>query len=169
MAQLANIGTTPILFRSRNGISYTSPVAGTTQVPDSDVTWDLVDSAIQAGNLTVTLDSGLPFFDGTGSAVTGYSRVEPLGYPVIARQLDATLTSASTQLTPTIRRISIKARYASIRYAIGQTPQVANASTSHFIESGERLDLSVPAGSYIAVIRDLAELADGKLCITELM
>lgn len=169
MAQLSNLGNTPILFRSRNGTSYTIPVSGSVSVPDSEVTYDQVDSGIQAGILSVTLDSGLPFFDSTGSAFSVYSKVEPLGFPAVARSLTATTSSQNTALTSTIRRISIKAKTADIRYVIGVGVQTANASTSHFIEAGERLDLSIPANSQIAVIRDVLATGDGTLYVSELM
>jgi hypothetical protein len=93
---------------------------------------------------------------------------EPLGTPSVARQLTAAATSANTALTATCRRISIKARTSDIRYAIGATAQTAVATTSHFIEAGERLDLAVPASANIAVIRDTSATSDGILCVTEL-
>jgi hypothetical protein len=94
--------------------------------------------------------------------------VEPLGQPTVARQVTVTTSSTNTQLTATVTRISIKARTADQRYAIGTTSQTASATTSHFIEAGERLDISVPAGAHIAFIRDTGATADGKLEITEL-
>lgn len=94
--------------------------------------------------------------------------VEPLGQPVVARQVTATTSSANTQLTATVTRISIKARTSDLRYSIGTTSQTASATASHFIEAGERLDLAVPAGCHIAVIRDSAASANGTLEISEL-
>jgi hypothetical protein len=55
-----------------------------------------------------------------------------------------------------------------MRYVIGKGAQTANAATSHFIESGERLDLAVPAGATIAAIRETAATVNGSLAITEL-
>jgi len=57
---------------------------------------------------------------------------------------------------------------ADIRYSIGVGAQTANASTSHFIAAGERLDLRVQPSSQIAVIRNLAATANGTLELTEL-
>lgn len=94
--------------------------------------------------------------------------VEPLGQPVVARQVTATASSTNTQLTATVTRISIKARTADLRYSIGTTSQTASATASHFIEAGERLDLAVPSGGHIAVIRDSAASANGTLEISEL-
>lgn len=99
--------------------------------------------------------------------VDGRLLVEPLGVPGAARQLAAGATSANTALTATARRISIYARLADIRYSIGSASQTANATTSHFIAAGERLDLDVPATPNIAVIR--AGAADGTLELTELL
>ena len=95
-------------------------------------------------------------------------KTDPLGIPAVARQLTATTTSANTALTTTCRRISIKARNADMRFAIGAVAQTASATASHFIELGERLDLAVPASANIAVIRDSLSVADGTLCISEL-
>jgi hypothetical protein len=94
--------------------------------------------------------------------------VETLGIPTVARQLTATATSANTVLTANISRISIRARGCDIRYVVGVGAQTANASTSHFIANGERLDLAVPSGANIAVIRESAATVNGSLAVTEL-
>jgi hypothetical protein len=98
--------------------------------------------------------------------VGGRLNVEPLGIPGVARQLAAGAATANTTLTVGVGRISIYARGADIRYAIGSSTQTASATTSHFIASGERLDLDVPATPNIAVIR--AGSTDGTLELTEL-
>ena len=99
--------------------------------------------------------------------------------PGTARQLAAGASSANTALTVGCERISILATTADVRYSLGTTAQTANASTSHFIKNGERLELDVPqhfeftAGSTygnllasnIAVIRD--GTTDGVLEVTE--
>lgn len=95
--------------------------------------------------------------------------VEPLGIPSVARQLTATATSASTTLTANVSRISIRARSCDIRYVVGVGTQTANASTSHFIANGERLDIGIPFGASIGVIRDTAATVDGSLTVTELI
>jgi hypothetical protein len=94
--------------------------------------------------------------------------VEPLGIPGVARQLAATATSASTTLTANVSRISIRARSCDIRYVVGVGAQTANASTSHFIANGERLDIAVPFGASIGVIRESAATVNGSLAVTEL-
>jgi hypothetical protein len=94
--------------------------------------------------------------------------VEPLGIPTVARQLSATTTSANTALSDNISRISIRARGCDIRYVVGVGAQTANASTSHFIANGERLDIAVPPNANIAVIRETGATVNGSLAVTEL-
>lgn len=96
-------------------------------------------------------------------------RVEPLGIPGVARHLSATASSQNTALTTTTSRISMRARGADIRFQVGVGAQTANASTSHFIGNGERLDFAVPLNANIAVIRDTAAASDGTLSISELV
>ena len=88
-----------------------------------------------------------------------------LSKPGVARQLAAGASSANTVLTSTCERISIRAEGADIRYLIGTSAQTANAGTSHFIKTGERIDLDVPLGANIGVIRDAS--TDGVLELTE--
>lgn len=94
--------------------------------------------------------------------------VEPLGIPSVSRKINATGTSSNLALTTTCKRISIKAS-CDMRYSISNTSQTANASTSHFIEAGERLDIAVPLNANIAVIRDSDSNVDGVLNISELV
>lgn len=93
--------------------------------------------------------------------------VEPLGAPGAARQLAAGSTTANTALTAGVFRISMRAVGADIRFAVGAGTQTANATTSHFIANGERLDFAVPPGANIAVIRD--STTNGTLEVTELV
>ena len=85
--------------------------------------------------------------------------------PGVARQLAAGASSANTALTSTCERISILAVTADIRYLIGTSAQTANAGTSHFIKTGERIELDVPLSANIGVIRDAS--TDGVLELTE--
>jgi len=85
--------------------------------------------------------------------------------PGVARQLAAGSSSANTALTSTCERISILAVTADIRYLIGTSAQTANAGTSHFIKTGERIELDVPIGANIGIIRDAS--TDGVLEVTE--
>ncbi len=100
-----------------------------------------------------------------GATSEGRALSEPLGTPAVARKLSAGASSANTALTATCQRISIYANGAAIRYMIGTTAQTADAN-SHFIGSGERLDLAVPLAANIAVIRDGS--TSGTLELTEL-
>ena len=129
--------------------------------------------AITATTTRVTLATdgpgvaALSNIDGkTPSLINARAGVEPLGQPGVARQLAASSASANTALTTTCRRISVFARGADIRFAIGSTSQTAS-STSHYIANGERLDLVVPATPNIAVIR--AGSIDGTLEVSELV
>jgi hypothetical protein len=92
--------------------------------------------------------------------------IEPLGQAGVARKLTADASSANTALTSTCKRITMRAVTADIRYSIGTTSQTATTN-SHFIASGERLDLAVPLGANIGVIRDAA--TSGTLELTELV
>lgn len=98
---------------------------------------------------------------------TSMEHVETLGIPSVSRQLAAGASSANTALTSNVTRISIRAVGADIRYSVGRTAQTANATTSHFIANGERLDIAVPAPANIAVIR--AGTTSGTLELSELV
>lgn len=106
-----------------------------------------------------------------GSPVSNTNRLptEILGQPSVARQLAVGTASASEVLTPTCRRISIRARGCDMRYVVGTGTQTANAATSHFIGQDERLDIAVPAGATIAAIRETGATQNGSLAITELV
>jgi len=96
---------------------------------------------------------------------TYIDRVEPLGVPGLARQLTATNTSANTALSTNVYRISMRAVGADIRYQVGSGAQTATSS-SHFIANGERLDVALPQGGNIAVLRN--GTTNGTLEVTEL-
>lgn len=98
-------------------------------------------------------------------AIAGLLPVDTLAGIGAARQLAAGSSNANTALTVACRRISIHARLADIRYAVGTGAQTASATT-HFIAMGERLDIDVPANAQIAVIR--AGATDGVLEVSEL-
>lgn len=94
------------------------------------------------------------------------NNVEILGKPGVARQLTAGSTSAATQLSANVHRISMRAVGADIRFLIQPSTATASATTSHFIADGERLDFAVTNGAYICYIRDAT--TDGVLEVTEL-
>lgn len=94
--------------------------------------------------------------------------VETIKQPLVARQLAAAAAGGAnlnTALTTTCRRISIYARGADIRYAIGSAAQTAGPTT-HFIAAGERLDLAVPATPNLAILGDT--VTTGTLEVSEL-
>jgi len=98
---------------------------------------------------------------------TYVSAVEPLGIPGVARQLTASSSSTNTALTATCRRVSMRASNASLRYAVGSSSQTADASTSHFLNVNERIDIALPATPNIAIIRD--DATDAVLELTEFL
>lgn len=143
-----------------DGSAVTQPVsAASLPLPSGAAT-----SALQTtGNSALSsIDGKLP-----SQSIPGFLRVDTLGGVGVARQLAAGATSANTALTSTCRRISIHARGADIRYAVGTGAQTANAATSHFIAEGERLDIALAASSQIAVIR--AGATSGTLEVSELV
>lgn len=89
-----------------------------------------------------------------------------LAIPGTAHQLTAGSSSGNVQLTSTVTMISILANGANIRFAIGNSNAVTASATSAFCAQGERQDLAVPAGSWVAAIRDGS--VSGVLEITEL-
>ena len=136
------------IVNSTNVSRYQSRNAGTVTLDVVNATWE----AINEGDTTLEIS--------IEKAVS-----EILGMPGVARQLAAGSTTANTELTPTIRRVSMRAVGADIRFSIGVGSQAATA-TSHFIADGERLDFAVPAASNIAVLRNAS--TSGTLELTEL-
>lgn len=113
---------------------------------------------------TAVVSSEVEIKNDAGNAVP----TEPLGIPTVARQIIVSTVSASATLTATCKRISIRARGCDMRYVVGVGAQTANASTSHFIAQDERLDIAIPTGATIAVIRESGAIANGSLAVTEL-
>lgn len=102
--------------------------------------------------------------DTTGMAVN------TLKQPLVARTLAVTAVSAPLALTGAVRRISIYARGADIRYRLTNGTSTAVA-TDHFIAAGERLDLNCEVGAtpWITAISDAAgPSTTGSLEISEL-
>ena len=93
--------------------------------------------------------------------------VEPLGEVGVPRQLVAGSASSNTALTTSVRRISMRAVGADIRFSIGTGSQTAHGNDSHFIANGERLDFAIPKNANIAIIRD--GTINGTLELTELI
>ena len=123
-----------------------------------------------------------------GSGVYIYTNKDPLIEKAKEQVMESIKETLSGALTVGCERISILATTADGRYSLGTTAQTANASTSHFIKNGERIELDVPQhvdhsatgdpasidnnanygnllASNIAVIRDAS--TDGVLEVTE--
>ena len=102
----------------------------------------------------------------------GSAQVEILGEVGAAKRLgiDSTTTTNRVALTPTTRRVSIKAVGADARYKFGDSSiEVSNnygSSICHYIADGERLDFACPENTNIAGI---AVSGTGALEITELV
>ena len=96
-------------------------------------------------------------------------RHDPLGVPLVARQLAVSGASASVTLSNNITRASLYARGGPIRYVIGMGAQTANASSSHYLGAEERIDVKLPGqGVTIAAIQASGETSAQALEITEL-
>lgn len=100
------------------------------------------------------------------------AQVEILGEVGAAKRLgiDSTTETNRVALTPTTRRVSIKAVGADARYKFGDSSiTVSNSygsSLCHYIADGERLDFACPENTNIAGI---AVSGTGALEITELV
>jgi len=116
-----------------------------------------------------TLDSIDTKLDALATKIDGRSLTEPLGQPSVARKITVTAASASVTLTTDCRRVSMEAVGCNQRYVVGTGAQTANASTSHWLAVGTRLDIAVPANAVIAAIRDNNATTDGVLEFSELI
>ena len=93
-----------------------------------------------------------------------------LQYPVqalarvgVARQLTVSSTAVNQTLASTVRRISMTATGAALRFAVTGTA----TATSHYLAQDERIDISVVQGTTISAIRNAS--ADAVLEISELI
>jgi len=128
---------------------YENRSAGSVTLDVTNATWSAVNLGSSA--LEITIEKAF---------------TEILGSPGVARQLAVGGSSANTALTPTARRLSMRAVGCDVRFAIGVGAQTASSAT-HFIADGERLDFAVAAGSNIAVLRNAT--TSGVLEVTELV
>jgi hypothetical protein len=117
-----------------------------------------LDGGVTISSVTV---SDVEISNDVGNAIP----TEPLGLPGEAWQVVVGATAEPQILTPSIKRISIKARGCDMRYSVSG---VASATTSHFIEAGERLDLRVNPNTTVSVVKDFYAIVNGSLEITEL-
>jgi hypothetical protein len=101
------------------------------------------------------------------NAISATLNVEPLGIPTVPRNITASNSSVPVTLTPACRRVSIIATGAPARYLLSITGSVVPAtSTSHLIQTNERIDIKVPLNTVISFIRSGA--SDSQISISEL-
>lgn len=99
-------------------------------------------------------DSGLPLASDKGLAINNLSQ------PTTPYVIATGAASVSQALTASCKRVSMYATQGTW-YAINATA----SSTSHYIASGERLDIAVPANTTMSFLQ---ETAAGSIRITEL-
>lgn len=89
------------------------------------------------------------------------TQTDPTGRPLKATSIPVSGTSQSIALLDETTRVSILAVAGPVRYELQVGASVtASATTSHYLASGERLDLSRPQGAArLAVIRDSGSAA----------
>lgn len=137
--------------------------------PTGTITQVALPAGASTSALQTTGNTSLSSIDGKlPTSIGGRIPVEPLGIPGVARQQPTTVANANVVLTVGVRRISLFARIAPLRYVVGSTAQTANSATSHYLAAGERIDIDVPTTPNIAVIRASDATADGAAEITEL-
>lgn len=145
------------LTNPATGVPYDStnplPVDATVVMPTG-----LATSALQTtGNASLSsIDGKIP-----AQATPGLVPVDTLGTPGTPRVQATSGTAASIALTTTCRRISMYATQGTW-YAITGTA----TATSHYVASGERIDLDVPASTTVSVLQ---ETTAGSIRITELV
>lgn len=105
---------------------------------------------------------------------TAIVKTEPLGRLGIAHEITAAATaSTSLALQPGTVRLSLAARNANCRVAIGVGPQTASVTTatanSHFLADGARIDVACLPGSQISVIRGADQMVNGVVHVSELI
>lgn len=106
-------------------------------------------------------------YTGNGRAIQKADILPKIG---ASRPLAASGTSARVAFTTGLVRVSIKARGAALRYLLGDNTVTASATTSHYLDAGERIEFALDAAqTHIAVIIAASETAtSGALEITEL-
>lgn len=106
----------------------------------------------------------------SATAIEKRTLVEPLGLLGNAYDLAATTTLASQQLGSSTQRVTIVSDGCAVRVKIqADTAPTVTGTTGTKILSGERLDVAVPIGAYVSVIRDSAATVNGAVNITEIV
>ena len=129
------------------------PVGATVVMPTG-----LATAALQTtGNTSLSsIDGKIP-----AQATPGLIPVDTLGTPGTPKVQATSGTAANIVLTTTCRRISMYATQGTW-YSISGTA----TATSHYVASGERIDLDVPASTTVSVLQ---ETTAGSIRITELV
>jgi hypothetical protein len=168
-ATLASITSTLATEATLAGIASTvateATLAGIASTLATEATLAGIASTVATEATLAGITSGLAT-EATLSSIEAKIPAPLASQPSVARQLAAGSTTANTALTASVRRVSIRAVGADIRYAVGSGSQTASA-TSHFIAQNERLEIAVPASPNIAVIRNAS--TDGTLELSELI
>lgn len=153
----------PKRFQDNLDGTYSEIIAGTFS---ADPPVGGATSALQeTGNASLdSIDDKLP-----AALLNGRLVSEPLRELGVSRRSTTTNANQTVTLTTTCRAISLHARGVDCRIVIATGSPTANASTSHFIAAGERIDVNVAANSVVAVIRDTDATSDGSLEISELL
>lgn len=97
----------------------------------------------------------------------GRVNVEPLGRPDASLTLAAGASSVNLGIPSNTHRLSLVALGADICFKLGTSNSVSAASTDHYLQAGERIDIDVKNHTHIAAIR--AGSTNGTLRISQLV
>lgn len=165
-------GVSLTYVRLSTGLAFTPALPLVT--PTTPVTGPLTDAQLRATAVPVSA-AALPLPTGASTETTlaalntkvpaqnvpNLLPVDTLGTPSVPRVQATSAAAASIVLTTTCRRVSMYATQGTW-YSISGTA----TATSHYIATGERIDIDVPANTTISVLR---ETTDGSIRITELV
>jgi hypothetical protein len=164
-ATLSSLSSTLATEATLSKVATEATLASITSTLATEATLAGIASTVATEATLAGITSGLAT-EATLSSIEAKIPAPLASQPSVARQLAAGSTTANTALTASVRRVSIRAVGADIRYAVGSGSQTASA-TSHFIAQNERLEIAVPASPNIAVIRNAS--TDGTLELSELI
>lgn len=109
MAKITNISSYNVLLKTRNNVSYDIAPLAVLTLPDAEVTYDTVDAALEAGQITVTTDAGAKFFDSYGrnpaEQATGGGSSKDREFVVTTYRVKTAFTGASVGDTITATQV----------------------------------------------------------------
>jgi hypothetical protein len=164
MAKLTNLTSTRIIFRSVNDVDYDILPGQVLTVPDAEVRYELVDSAVENEWLDVETDSGDPFFDSYGNvsntgAGTGMPVDTGLSQPLTDDQLRAepvevVFSNSDTPLTASVFSKSDAGDLPEGAYSISflNMGEALASVAGGPLPSGVGVSFEAPAGSTLASI-----------------